>query len=211
MIITDEMLENLRGKIRSYVTRERTYEHILGTEKAAYELAKIYLPEEMHNMARAAALLHDITKNLTVDEHMEILRDSDCISEVELRSPKLLHSKSAAALIPADFPEFDDSTVVSAVFWHTTGHDGMTVFEMLIYLADYIEETRTFPDCIALRNYFFDNINGYKTECDKFFHLYKTMVKSFDYTIGGLIEDETFIDNNTVECRNYCLQMLRSK
>ena len=30
----------------------------------------------------------------------------------------------------------------------------MTLGEKLLYLADYIEDTRTFPDCVELRRHF---------------------------------------------------------
>ena len=43
-MITEEILDLLRIKVKSYVN-ERTYSHILGVEREAASLADIYLPE----------------------------------------------------------------------------------------------------------------------------------------------------------------------
>jgi HD superfamily phosphohydrolase YqeK len=77
----------------------------------------------------------------------------------------------------------------------------MTLFDALIYLADYIEKTRTFKDCVRLRRYFYKSLK--KGKDDKFEVLRKTLILSFDYTIKNLIEEGLPIDNNSNEVRNY--------
>lgn len=207
-MITEEMLDLLRIKVKSCVN-ERTYSHILGVEREAASLADIYLPESERNKARAAALLHDITKNETVEKQLQYCREFGIILGVDPLSPKLYHSKTAAVLIERDFPEFADPEIVSAVRWHTTGRDNMTVFEAIIYLADYIEDTRTYDDCIKLRRYFYDGISHLSSAEDKIFHLYKTMVKSFNYTMTVLMEENALIDEDTLRCRNYYLRKIK--
>ena len=207
-MITEKMLDLLRIKVKSCVN-ERTYSHILGVEREAASLADIYLPESERNKARAAALLHDITKNETVEKQLQYCREFGIILGVDPLSPKLYHSKTAAVLIERDFPEFADPEIVSAVRWHTTGRDNMTVFEAIIYLADYIEDTRTYDDCIKLRRYFYDGISQLSSAEDIFFHLYKTMVKSFNYTMTVLMEENALIDEDTLRCRNYYLRKIK--
>lgn len=140
---------------------------------------------------------------------MQYCREFGIILGVDPLSPKLYHSKTAAVLIERDFPEFADPEIVSAVRWHTTGRDNMTVFEAIIYLADYIEDTRTYDDCIKLRRYFYDGISHLSSAEDKIFHLYKTMVKSFNYTMTVLMEENALIDEDTLRCRNYYLRKIK--
>ena len=86
---------------------------------------------------RAAALLHDITKKCDFEKQLQYCAEFDIIiGNYDKLSPKTFHSKTAAAIIPRDFPEFDDEEIISGVRWHTTGHDGMTDFEAIVYLAD---------------------------------------------------------------------------
>ena len=98
-----------------------------------------------------------------------------------------------------------DDEVYSGIFYHTTGRKGMTLFESIIYLADYIEEGRTFSDCIELRNFFYDNVKKANDYSDKLEVLRKTMVYSFDLTICNLIDEGKLIDQDTVNARNYFL------
>lgn len=202
--LTDADIEALREKIKPYHTEKR-YLHALAVEREAASLGKLYLPEKIAEL-RASALLHDITKKNDLEKQLKYCAEFGIIiSKYDMLSPKTFHAKTAAALIGRDFPEFDRSEIVSGVRWHTTGHDEMTVFEAIIYLADYIEETRTFPACAELRSYFYDGIAAGR---DKREHLYETMVMSFDKTICDLVCDGAMIDTDTIQARSFYLQKL---
>ena len=197
---TEEMLEELREKVRPYLKAKR-YLHTLAVEKEAARLGEIYLPDDV-NRLRAAALLHDITKKLDLSEHLQICSTFGImIGKFPEKEMKLFHSKTAPAVIENDFEGFYDDEILSGVRWHTTGRDAMTAFECLVYLADYIEETRTFGDCIELRNYFYSMLES--GEVSKIEALRLTMVRSFDMTIKNLIEEDSLIDMDTVSARNY--------
>lgn len=206
--ITDKMLDELRIRVRRYVN-EKTYGHILAVEREAASLAALYIPDKIKE-ARAAALLHDITKNESAEKQLKYIKEFDIIADVDPLSPKLYHAKTAAALIPRDFPEYNTTEIVNAVKWHTTGYDGMTLLESVVYLADYIEDTRTYDDCVQLRRYFYEGLAETKNDKDKKFHLYKTMIKSFDYTMSILIRENALIDNYTVSARNYFLRIIKN-
>ncbi|MBQ8401683.1 MAG: hypothetical protein IJX14_07120, partial [Clostridia bacterium] len=108
-----------------------------------------------------------------------------------------------------DFPSYADPDVVSGVRWHTTGHDGMTDFEAIVYLADYIEATRTFPDCVTLRQYFYGELEKAHTAAERETALQKTMLLAFDMTIRILMEESAPIDSDTIAARNYYLCKLK--
>ena len=102
-MITEEILDLLRIKVKSYVN-ERTYSHILGVEREAASLADIYLPEGERNKARAAALLHDITKNETVEKQLQYCREFGIILGVDPLSPKLIIQRRRRCLSKETFP-----------------------------------------------------------------------------------------------------------
>lgn len=199
IVFTEEKLDMLREKVRPYLKPKR-YEHTLAVEKEASKLAEIYMPSESYRL-RAAALLHDITKKLDLSEHLNICKKFDIIvGDFPEKEHKLFHSKTAPAVIKKDFEGFYDEEILSGVRWHTTGRKDMTVFEAIVYLADYIEETRTFPDCIALREYFYGLLDK---GIEKNEVLRLTMIKSFDMTIANLIDEGGLIDSDTISARNY--------
>jgi len=201
MKITEEMLSALRKEIVPYLAPKR-YLHTLAVEEEAAALGGIYLPEEVNSL-RAAALLHDITKRADTETQLQYCRDFGiAVSEEDLRSPKVFHAKTAAGLVKKDFPAYADEQILNGIRWHTTGHRGMTVFEAIVYLADYIEATRTFPDCVALRQYFYDGLAEAQTMAEKEAVFIRTMVLSFDMTIRNLIEENAPIDSDTIAARN---------
>ena len=56
----------------------------------------------------------------------------------------MLHGKTAAAIARAEYHMPED--ICDAIACHTTGlKNHMTLLDKILYLADYIEETRDFP------------------------------------------------------------------
>lgn len=133
----------------------RRFAHTKGVEETAAAMAALYCPEK-EAMLRAAALLHDVTKELPEKAQKDILaRHGVCLREDEAAAPEVLHGMTAALIIPEEFPSFAAPELISAVRWHTTGCAGMSLTDAIICLADTIEPGRAYPACVALRNRFF--------------------------------------------------------
>lgn len=200
-IIEEQSLNALRQKVAESMSPKRAT-HILAVEDMAIRLGELYAPDKI-NALRAAALLHDITKEKKNAEQIalckELLVD---LCENDLFSPKTLHARTAAAMIPEKYPELADDEVVSAVRWHTTGHRGMTTVEKIIYLADYIDESRTFEDCVTLRNMFWSADPQSMTSEEREAHLRDVLIISFDMTVKNLIEENLPVASDTIDARN---------
>ena len=139
--------DRLRPIALSYLKPKRM-PHVLGTEQEAIRLAERYGADV--EKARVAALLHDCTKKLNMEEQLELCgRYGIQLDELEQKALKLLHAKTGAA-IARDVFGVDDE-IYNAIWWHTTGHAHMTLLEKVIYLADYIEPSRNFPGVDKLR------------------------------------------------------------
>ena len=202
--ITKDQLDRLRELIKSKMSDFRLA-HTLGVEKMAEVLGGLYCPEKA-DVLRAAALLHDVTKELSAEDHILLAEEHDVKLPTEvILAPATMHSITAALIIPEKYPEFSSAEIVSAVRYHTTGRSGMSLCEKLIYLADYIEETRKFEDCIALRNKFFDACPEKMTEAEKLAHLDRVLLHSFDLTISDLVEKGRVISSDTINARNHIL------
>lgn len=140
-------MEELRCIAMSYL-KARRIPHVLGTEEMAVHLAEKYGADV--EAARQAALLHDCTKRLSMEEQMELCeRYGIELDEMERGALKLLHAKTGAAIARDVFAMRDE--VVSAILWHTTGKANMSLLEKVIYLADFTERTRDFPGVEKLR------------------------------------------------------------
>ena len=154
--LTDLSPDALRPIALSYL-KPRRMPHVLGTEETAVHLAQRYGADV--RKARIAALLHDCTKKLSVQEHMEICRQYGVVlDEMEQREEKLLHAKTGAEIAKHVFGVSDD--IYEAIKWHTTGKPDMSLLEKVIYIADYMEPTRHFPGVEKLRETVFEDLDA---------------------------------------------------
>ena len=201
---SEEMLSSLRESVKNEMGEKR-YFHTLEVEKMAARLGDIYAPEQV-SMLRAAALLHDITKERTTEEHIAICENHEIdVTLADRKAPKMFHSRTAALVIPTKYPDFAIPEIITAVRYHTTGRANMTIEEKIIYLADYIDMSRKYEDCVALREFFFDFDFQAADENEKIIHLNDTLIMSYNLTIKGLLDDGKHIDRATFEARNFLI------
>ncbi len=199
--ISEQMLDELRETVMQGMSLKRFW-HTVAVEDMIVRLCALFCPEYTQRM-RAAALLHDVTKELDADAQLRLCRQYGiAVNDADRASPKTLHARTAAAKIEAEMPEFNDPLIVCAVRWHTTGHAGMTLTEKLLYLADYIDESRTFEACVTLRRHFFDAKPERLDMEARLALLRKTLLLSYDFTIRDLLEDGKTVALDTVDARN---------
>ena len=140
-------LEDLRCVSYSMVYAKRLA-HIRGCEEEAARLARRWGADE--ERMRRAAILHDCTKYLTCREHLDICEQYGIeLCPLERATDKLLHAKSGAALARHMFGM--DDGIYNAIFYHTTARAGMSLEEKILYVADYMEPNRDFPEVGELR------------------------------------------------------------
>ena len=184
--------------------KEKRYKHTIGVANEALNLGRIFMPQKAEKLY-LTGLLHDITKEYSKEEQLALCEKYGINIDKNI-APKLLHAKTGAEFAKELYgTKYVDDEVYNGIYYHTTGRANMTLFEMIIYLADYIEDGRTFDDCIYLRNYFYDNLECAKSYDEKLELLRKTMVLSFDLTIKNLIDEGKRIDKDTIESRNFFL------
>ena len=194
-------LASLREAVVSQMSPKR-FNHTAAVEDMVARLATLYCPEEIPSL-RAAALLHDLTKEYDIPTQTRILREAgESVEPGEEFSYKTFHARTAAILIPEQYADYATETVISAVRWHTTGRQGMTITEKLLYLADYIDDSRIFPDCVRLRSYFWNAKPESMSPEERMVHLRRTLIMSFDMTMRALISEGAVISPDTAFARN---------
>jgi len=144
MLSREEILRSL-----TELLPEQRYIHSLGVEKTAVELAERFGADIQK--ASTAALVHDCAKAFRVDELLCLSRrygleiDPYCLEE-----PELIHGALGAEIARERFGILDKE-VLSAITYHTTGKENMTLLDKIIYLADLIEPGRDYPGVQEIR------------------------------------------------------------
>ena len=121
------------------------FKHSLGVMETAKELAMIYGADPQK--AEIAGILHDCAKNLGPDKLRNLCCQNNIpVSEREKTDDNvadaLLHSK-VGALLAKNLYNVDDKEILDAIYYHTVGRPEMPLLEKVIYLADFIEPSRT--------------------------------------------------------------------
>ena len=199
--ITEPMLDALRKEVAEKLSPKRAY-HTLCVEGMVQRLCELFCPAETMTL-RAAALLHDITKEKSTEEQEALCMEFGIPVTPESHfSPKTYHAMTASALIERDYPDYADEVLVSAVRWHTTGHKGMTMPEKLLYLADYIDASRTYDACVTLRNELFDPKPEMLPEAERISLLRSVLIHSFCLTVADLVDRKKLVAKDTIEALN---------
>lgn len=206
MIFHKDKVVDLKAKVGTALSEKR-YSHTLAVVDAAIKLSEMCLPDEKSEV-EVAALLHDITKELSLSEQYAILSEAGVVLDDEDReSAGVLHSFTAPLFIKKYFSEFATENVISAVRYHTLGAPEMSVFDEIVFLADFIEDTRTYDASISLRNFVWSNMRSGEFDINvKVLHL--ACVKAIDYTIINLIENKKKINSKNILTRNALLSKI---
>ena len=175
------------------------YEHTVSVVNECKELAKIYPCDERSLVI--AAYLHDITKETPFEKQLELVEEMNVHFPADsLISPKTAHAFSAPAFVKKYLKKYYSRKIADIIALHTTGSGGMTLEEKLLYLADYIEPTRKFEDCVKVRRMFYSKKN--KTEK----HLDRVILRSLIITVNSLIKEKRPVHSYTVDAYNSLLE-----
>ena len=136
-------MEVIKLNVKKFLDEKR-YEHVKRVTKCAVEMAKIYgVPVEK---VEASAWLHDVAKffdlsvmiDLTKGKYLEV---ADKMSQ----STAVLHGFAGAEFVRQNYELFgiDDEEILDGIKYHTIGCENMNTLAKIVYLADAIEEKRS--------------------------------------------------------------------
>lgn len=138
-----QTLEQIKAHLAD-VLSEKRFIHTIGVAETAEKLAVRWGVDP--ERAYLAGLVHDCAKEMHIQKALEILKDSEYeLDGTEESFPALLHAPVGACLAKSQFG-IEDEEILNAVRYHTTGRVGMTLLEKIIYVADFIEPNRQYPE-----------------------------------------------------------------
>ena len=136
-------------KILSQRLTQKRYIHSLAVADEALRLAKAHGVD--CEKAYLCGLLHDITKNSSREEHLNIFSEFDImLNDIEIRSHKLWHAISGSAYVRYIL-KIDDEEIYDAIRYHTTAKPNLSLLSKILYLADFTSADRDYPDVDVMR------------------------------------------------------------
>lgn len=166
---------------------EKRFTHSVNVAKEAVSLAEKYGGDT--HKAYTAGILHDITKELSPEKQLQIIRDGDIILDnIQLNAPKLWHGISGSVYVRLKLG-INDADIINAIRFHTTGRAGMSLLEKIIFVADFISEERTYSGVEVMRE---------KAKSS----LESAMIYGYQFTFTDLSSRELAIHPDEVNCYN---------
>ncbi len=197
-----EAFDAIRQSVKGLMCEKR-YKHTLSVEREAGYIADFVLPEKKA-MLRAAALLHDSAKELSSEKQLNYIKLFDIISNIpEEINPNVMHAAAAPGAISELFPLYAAPEILSAVRYHTTGRRGMTLFDTVIFVADYTEETRKYETCKRCRTFLHTGLEKAGSRKEAVCVLRDAALMSIRDTVSHLREKGTVVDENTLEAERF--------
>lgn len=207
MIFSKDQLRTLKNNIKLRLSEYR-YIHTIGVKNVAIKIASFCYDGDISEI-EAAALLHDISKEYSLEEQYDMIKKSQIhLTDTDMMSETVFHAFTAPVVICCDFNDFSTQNILSSAFNHTTGDENMSLFDEIIFIADYVEENRKHPNCIKVRDDLYRSfeLSRNKEECVS--HLHNATVQALDFTISHLLKNGNIINLRTVKTRNAFLGRL---
>ena len=184
------IIERIEREVSKRIPKPR-FDH----SKGVAEMAEMLYKQWGGNKEKliVAGLLHDVARDIPGDKLIEIAQNNSYkIDEIEFMNPILLHAPVGAIIAKKDFGIYDEETL-NCIKYHTTGRKGITLNEAIIYVADFIEAGRTFPDAITVRKIAFSNLK-------------EAVLKETRFNICYLMKERLPVHPRTIEMFNDLLK-----
>lgn len=182
-------IEDYKSIIRPMMS-ERRYNHCVNVSAEAVRLAEKYGGDT--EKAAVAGILHDITKEVDFENQLQIIKSGDIIlTEVEKSTTKLWHAISGSVYVK-NILGINDSDIINAIRYHTTGRANMSLLEKIIFLADFTSVERDYPDVDVIRE---------KAEIS----LEEGMLYGIQFTLDKLLERQGLLSVDAVDAYNEIL------
>ncbi len=172
------------------------FKHSKNVAKEAVRLAMKYGADV--EKAEIAGILHDATKESSEQEQMELIERAGIeLTPLERSTHKLWHAISGAAFVQVELG-ITDPDIINAIRYHTTGREGMSLLEKVIFIADFTSAERDY-----------DGVDRMRKIADK--NLDEAVLEGMSYTIADLAQRKLTIAPDTFLGYNEVSFMLASK
>ncbi len=184
-----EFLEILKTRL----TPQRLYHSICVAEQALH-LAEVFGGNK--EKAYTAGLVHDILRYEPVEKMVELIEaDGQTLNSLERQMAVTLHAVAGEVYLRTRL-KVTDSEILSAVRWHTTGKEDMSLLEKIIYVADLTSADREYPDAVQVREMAEKSLDA-------------TCLRGLSFTIEDNARKCRPIHVDTLKAYNYLLERIK--
>jgi nicotinate-nucleotide adenylyltransferase len=175
----------------------KRYTHSLNVADTAKELAERYGFEDTEK-AYVTGLLHDICKNDSEQQQLEMVRKSGrSVNSIDLITPPLYHAIAGAWYVENRL-EIRDDELLDAIRYHTEGRANMTLLDKIIFVADIVSADRDFDDVDYYRDLAYRDLD-------------RTVLEYLNFSIRDVLGKNICLSTHSVNAYNSQIQISGKK
>ncbi len=183
-------------KVISKLLSEKRVYHSKCVAESAVLLAKKFGANAKD--AEIAGILHDVTKEMSIEDQFKYLRKAGIdLSHIELSEKSLYHQISGMAYCMVEL-DIDNPDILNAIRYHTSGRKDMSMLEKVIFVADCISEDRDFNGVEQIRLAAENSLD-------------EAMVVALSHSIAELANEQEYIIEDTIHAYNTALRITEKK
>ncbi len=163
---------------------EKRFYHTVCVCNLAVKLAKTYGVSQEN--AAVAALFHDMAKEMPKEKILKLFNENGIMkSDIEKRPFAVWHGLAASIIAKTEY-DIQDNDILSAIEYHSTGKENMSLLDKIIYIADVASEDRQYSDAEKIRKQAFANLD-------------KTLIYALSESIAMLKRENKKIDEQSIK------------
>ena len=173
--------------LKKYLKNKRRINHSVSTAKEMIKYSKKYNINS--KQAEYAGIFHDLAKDFSDKKLKRLsLKSGHGIDSFEKYNPTLLHSYVSAYITEQEVSDISNEAL-SAIANHTLGDVKMSKMEKLLYIIDFSEPERNYPEAKMARRLLNESIE------DALFYVVRT-------TIVYLINENRILHPKSIKLYN---------
>lgn len=169
----------IKHKLARKLNDERRFSHCLLVAQKTNELIKQHNLPINPKEAYLAGLVHDYAKNLSLNEFQEIIEKNNLSSRILNEPFALLHAFLGIYIIKEELG-ISNPQILEAIYFHPVGNKNMNPLTEVLFLADFIEDSRDYEICTITRKVAI--VNYKKALAKKIQYLINTQKEPHHYT-----------------------------
>lgn len=131
--------KDIERRLQTVLSPHR-YKHTVGVACTTIPLSMQYGGDV--ERTELAGLLHDCAKAYSDEEQLKKCIENNIeLTDIEQKNLNLIHAKLGVFLAKNEYG-IEDTEVLNAIKYHTTGKPDMTLMEKIVFVSDYIEPGR---------------------------------------------------------------------
>ena len=145
--MTQLSVNEIETRVREKYGESKRLTHILGVAKLAKSLAAKFNLDE--DKAYIAGLLHDYYKYEPISVMIELINDEEIVEKFK-NAPQIYHAYASSVATNKEF-YITDIEILNAIKYHVYGRLNMTLFEKILLVSDFAEDSREYARCKEVR------------------------------------------------------------